>query len=56
MRRLANGTQVAALPAPAAAIGTPGYATRGDPGAGLQASIIDPDQHNIAVTQWRAIR
>lgn len=55
MRRLANGTQVAALPTPAAAIGTPGYATRGDPGAGLQASIIDPDQHNITVEEIIAV-
>lgn len=46
MYRLANGTQVAALPAPAADSGTPGYATWGVVG-GQDPSIIDPDMFNI---------
>ncbi|MBP0492153.1 hypothetical protein [Roseomonas indoligenes] len=47
MRRLANGTQVNSLPAPAAAVGSPGYGTNGNPGAGQEASIFDADQYNI---------
>jgi hypothetical protein len=46
MKRLANGTQVTALPSPAAPVGTPGYGTNGDPGAGLLGSIWDADQYN----------
>ncbi|EFG83723.1 hypothetical protein [Novacetimonas hansenii] len=46
MYRLANGTQVATLPAPAADSGTPGYATWGVVG-GQDPSIIDPDMFNI---------
>lgn len=46
MQRLSNGTQVAAMPAPLAVSGTPGFATRGDPAAGLLASIFDADQYN----------
>ncbi|MEG3347606.1 hypothetical protein [Novacetimonas sp. GS1] len=46
MYRLANGTQVAALPAPAADSGTPGYATNGVVG-GQDPSIIDADAFNI---------
>lgn len=46
MRRLANGTQVAALPSLAAAIGAPGYASPGDPAGGIQASVWDTDQYN----------
>lgn len=46
MRRLANGTQVASLPAPSAAVGTPGYGTNGDPAAGIQPSIFDAGAYN----------
>ncbi|HWX48115.1 MAG TPA: hypothetical protein VNZ61_08685 [Roseomonas sp.] len=46
MRRLANGTQVAALPTALAALGTPGFASRGDPAGGQEASVFDADQYN----------
>ncbi|MBY4641562.1 hypothetical protein K6L44_16550, partial [Gluconacetobacter entanii] len=45
MYRLANGTQVAALPTPAADTGTPGFATNGVVG-GQAPSIIDADAFN----------
>jgi hypothetical protein len=45
MHRISNGTQVGALPTPAAVVGTPGYATGGVPGV-LAATDIDPDQWN----------
>jgi hypothetical protein len=46
MDRIANGTQVASLPTPATAVGTPGYGTNGDPGAGLLGSIFGADEFN----------
>lgn len=46
MQRIANGTQVASLPIPAAPIGTPGYGTSGDPGAGLLGSVFGADDFN----------
>lgn len=45
MHRISNGTQVAALPAPAAVTGTPGYATFGVVGS-LAATTIDADAFN----------
>ncbi|WP_424138154.1 hypothetical protein [Roseomonas chloroacetimidivorans] len=53
MRLLANGTQVTNLPTPSAAVGTPGYFTGGDPGAGQQASIVDQDFLNILLDEFR---
>jgi hypothetical protein len=47
MRRLANGTQVNSLPPAAAAIGTPGYGTDGNPAAGQQSSTFDAAAFNI---------
>ncbi len=55
MRRLANGTQVAAKPAPAAAVGTPGFGTNGNPTAGVQASIFDADTYNIIQEEIAAV-
>ena len=46
MQRIANGTQVASLPTPAAPVGAPGYGTNGDPGAGLLGSIFGADEFN----------
>jgi hypothetical protein len=46
MQRIANGTQVSAKPALAAAIGTPGYGTNGDPAAGQESSIFGADEFN----------
>jgi hypothetical protein len=46
MRRIANGTQVSALPPTPAAVGTPGYGTNGDPAGGVQASIFDAAAFN----------
>jgi hypothetical protein len=47
MQRIANGTQVAALPDMLASVGTPGYATDGDPAGGFEATIFDAGQYNI---------
>ncbi|MBU8545800.1 MULTISPECIES: gp53-like domain-containing protein [Roseomonadaceae] len=47
MYRLANGTQVPALPAAPAPVGTPGYGTNGDPGAGLLGSIFGAAEFNV---------
>jgi hypothetical protein len=47
MYRLANGTQVPALPAVPAPVGTPGYGTNGDPGAGLLGSIFGAAEFNV---------
>ena len=47
MRRLANGTQVPALPAPAAAVGAPGYGSNGNPALGQQGSIFDAGAYNV---------
>lgn len=55
MRRLANGTQVAAKPLPAAAVGTPGFGTNGNPSAGVQASIFDADTFNIQQEEIAAV-
>jgi hypothetical protein len=46
MYRLANGTQVASLPAAPAPVGTPGYGTDGNPGAGQLASIFGAAEYN----------
>jgi hypothetical protein len=48
MQRLANGTQVASLPAPIAESGTPGFATAGNPASSpvVLPSIWDADQYN----------
>ena len=46
VQRLSNGTQAASLPAPAAATGTPGFATDGNPATATPASVIDNDQWN----------
>lgn len=46
MQRIANGTQVASLPTRAAPVGTPGYGTNGDPGAGQLGSIFGADEFN----------
>ncbi|MCE2577560.1 hypothetical protein LDL36_16365 [Komagataeibacter sp. FNDCR1] len=54
MFRLANGTQVSDLPAPPAAIGTPGFATAGVVG-GQMPSIIDPDAFNVHQEELMAI-
>jgi hypothetical protein len=55
MRRLANGTQVSALPTPAAAVGTPGYGTNGDPGGGQEASIFDATTFNIIQEEMMSV-
>ncbi|MDU7524122.1 MAG: hypothetical protein E7K72_22560 [Roseomonas mucosa] len=55
MRRLANGTQVAAKPTPPAAVGTPGFGTNGNPSAGVQASIFDADTFNIQQEELAAV-
>ena len=47
MRRLANGTQAAALPAIPAASGTPGYATDGDPLVPSLGSLWGASDFNI---------
>jgi hypothetical protein len=46
MYRLANGTQVPSLPAAPAPVGTPGYGTSGNPGAGLLGSIFGAAEFN----------
>jgi len=46
MQRIANGTQVSVMPTPAAAVGTPGYATNGNPAAGQEATIFGADDFN----------
>ncbi|TCH97642.1 hypothetical protein EJV46_16120 [Roseococcus sp. SYP-B2431] len=57
MQRIANGTQVASMPTPAAPVGTPGYGTSGDPGAGLLGSIFGADdfnRHQEELMSWLA--
>ncbi|WP_439598004.1 hypothetical protein [Falsiroseomonas sp.] len=46
MYRLANGTQVPSLPAAPAPVGTPGFGTSGNPGAGLLGSIFGAPEFN----------
>ncbi|MGX9965553.1 gp53-like domain-containing protein [Roseomonas sp. F4] len=47
MYRLANGTQVSTLPPAPAPVGTPGYGTDGDPGAGQLGSIFGAAEFNV---------
>lgn len=47
MRRLANGTQVPVMPAIAAALGTPGFGTDGNPEGGQEASIFGAAEFNM---------
>ena len=46
MDRLANGTQVPALPTMPAPVGTPGYGTNGNPGLGQLGSIFGAAEFN----------
>lgn len=50
MHLIDNGTQVGSLPAPRAAVGTPGYAFNGDPGTGVP-TIFDPDMGNTLIAE-----
>lgn len=54
MHLIDNGTQVASLPAPRTAVGTPGYAFNGDPGTGTP-TIFDPDMGNTLIQEVAAV-
>ncbi|MBW4089887.1 MAG: hypothetical protein HIU82_02090 [Proteobacteria bacterium] len=51
MQLIANGTQVASLPAPAAPTGTPGWINNAPPGAGVTPTGIDPDVNNALIAE-----
>ena len=50
MHLIDNGTQVASVPAPQPAVGTPGYAAGGVPGS-FAATIFDPDMGNTLIVE-----
>lgn len=54
MHLIDNGTQVASLPSPRTAVGTPGYAFNGDPGAGTP-TIWDADIANTLIEEIRQV-
>lgn len=47
MRRVATGSQVASLPPPNAAVGTPGFFNTAAPGLGVNPTVPGPDWFNI---------
>src|SRR3954451_17448205 len=54
MHLIDNGTQVASLPAPQAAVGTPGYAAGGTPGT-FAPTVFDPDMGNTLIAELVAV-
>jgi hypothetical protein len=55
MRGIANGTQVTALPTPAAAVGAPGYCNNTAPGPGVTPTDLYPDDVNIILAELLGI-
>jgi len=51
MQLIANGTQVASVPTPATAIGTPGYGSNTPPGPGVTPTIWDADVANALIAE-----
>ena len=55
MQLIQNGTQSATLPAPQAAVGTPGYAYNGLPGLGSNRTLADGDILNALIGEMQNI-
>ncbi len=55
MQRVATGTQSATLPAPNAAVGTPGFLYNGAPGIGSPVTVPGPDWFNFVQEELVAL-
>lgn len=55
MRRVCTGSQVLSLPAPNAAVGTPGYFNVAAPGVGVTPTVPGPDFFNILQEEIMAV-